>query len=81
MKKEYDLESEGMQFKKDFNFGFESVLELLRVFKGKSQFKKDLVKDEKGKIFLVSRSVDFEKNKAYVEMEDISEVFWVESGV
>ena len=69
MIREYNLETEGVQFKADFNSGFELIEHLLEVRTMEGYWRIDLVTNIANQLLLCYREVSFKENYASLRTE------------
>lgn len=63
---EYDLETEGMRFKSDFNYNYERIYKLIEMAEDLRSIKIDLVKHKGTKEYYISkRIIDFMEDRAF----------------
>lgn len=73
MKKEYDLQIEGLDFKSDFNWNFELIIHLLEIRTMRGYLKIDLIKSKStNKIYVSRRATNFNSQKATFEIKEFS---------
>jgi len=69
----YDLNKEGLNFKKDFN-DFKRVLKVLDERQNNSYRKIDLVTDSTKKLFLCKRFANFANSSARMDLKEIENI-------
>ncbi|MEK6937601.1 MAG: hypothetical protein AABX04_01015 [Nanoarchaeota archaeon] len=72
MIKKYNLSTEGLEFKSDFNFNFELIKHLLEIRTMKGYLRIDLIYHKKSmKTYLSSRLTNFPINEAILQLEEV----------